>query len=346
MEFTGVGEAAQFINVVVSGAGAAANLGFEALKLTGNLVHFAGHEIKQLVKLLYAAQCKRTLANGEARLSDIVNSANSQNVGIGVMSVSDDLKADFVEYCKSAGISYSILPDVNRADGRFEVIYAGTQANQTIMEYYMSNKKGQVFPTSFLDYVKNAEPTEMLNVESELKKTAPEQYEMFKSLENDLRQEIKTKTETSSESFKIDKSQILAVANNTCEITLRDSENNRYYIDVPVSMLNKTDSGEFILSLDSNSEYFVNNSSGFIKNPNGTFIDVRQQRNTPDYRCSAKMIKDLAQADSEFRKKNRNVGQAFKNTMSKDNNVVVFPTKSVAEKKGNYIPTPPTSHKR
>lgn len=107
MEATGVGEAIQVANVVINGS-------VQALELSGKLAHFMGHELKELIKLLYARHLEvknspEILKPGEIDLIDLHRNANDKQCSVEVFKIDSKSLDKFVEYAEKGGIAYSIL---------------------------------------------------------------------------------------------------------------------------------------------------------------------------------------------------------------------------------------------
>ena len=109
MEITGVGEAAQFMEVSIRGID-------PALRLTGNFVGWSLEQLCRLAKLIIS-QIERGkkqpehLHIGEMRLDKMLSySANMGNETL-LMQIDEELTDDFVQFCKDNNLSYSFLYD-------------------------------------------------------------------------------------------------------------------------------------------------------------------------------------------------------------------------------------------
>lgn len=173
MEITGVGEAAQFMEVSIRGIDT-------ALRLTGNFVGWSLEQLCRLAKLIIS-QIERGkkqpehLHIGEMRLDKMLSySANMGNETL-LMQIDEELTDDFVQFCKDNNLSYSFLYDCNKADGYKEIAYNEDQAAAFGVFIRKHSPKARAY--SWNDYMENATEADFLEMEQEMSKDIRKQVE-------------------------------------------------------------------------------------------------------------------------------------------------------------------------
>lgn len=143
MEMTGIGEAAQFMEVGIRGIDM-------ALRLTGS---FAGWTVEKAIQLLkfVIARCDEArktpeiLKKGELRVDQLLKWNAENGYKSCVMQIDEDLAEDFVEYCNQNKLSYAFLKDLNKSDECMEVVYSEAQAEAFTV--YIQNHRENAIDT-------------------------------------------------------------------------------------------------------------------------------------------------------------------------------------------------------
>jgi hypothetical protein len=322
----------------------AANLGFEALKLSGSFMHFSMHELKKFLMFLVSTIKNQTsLKPGEVKLKDLIADCNKKKGSLGIISIDEGIEQEFTQFCKDNSLTYSRLIDVNGQDGRFEVVYNASETQVILFEKFMREHGTQAVPYSFEEYVNNATDERIMEIEKELSaENLVKDFEQAeKSLdgqadkvaESDLNVSEKKEVKPEHESLKIEDKQIVGVTKDICEVTLLDAVGNRYYMDVAVKDMKKTGENEYSVLLDKDKTYTVSSRKGVVKNQDGTFLDVRGGRTDKEvFPCDAAFMRELIDNDKKFRKTDGVPVQGFINSKDPQSNVVKFPTERVAVK--------------
>lgn len=173
MEITGVGEAAQFMEVSIRGIDT-------ALRLTGNFVGWSLEQLCSLAKLIIS-QIERgkkqpdKLQLGEMRLDKMLKyNADMGNETL-LMQIDERIENDFVQFCKDNNLSYSFLYDCNKADGYKEIAYSEDQASAfgVFIRKYSPNARAY----SWDNYMENATEADFMEMEQEMSKEERRQVE-------------------------------------------------------------------------------------------------------------------------------------------------------------------------
>jgi hypothetical protein len=326
MEMTGVGEAAQFMNVAVSGGAAVGNFGLEAIKLSASGLHFTLSQLKKFV-LFIAATIKKQAAHmspGEVGIEKLIKNCNNSNSKIGLISMDRANEKEFSDYCQQHGLAYSKLVDVDDKSGKIEVAYNADQSQSIFFEKYMREHSDHAKPYSFVEYVDKATDEKVVELENDLKNSNHNAIlEEFMKTEKIIKE-----AEAANPGYdvvKFDKEQLVGVTDELCEFTLLDGDNKRYYIDIAADSVEITEDGKFTVPLNRKYNYMVNDQAGLIKQPDNSYLDVRNVREGNRYPCDTNLICSLVNFDKAKRKNADMQGQSFINSRDKDAKVVQFP---------------------
>ena len=159
MDTSGISEATQVINVAINGSAT-------ALRLAGSLVHFTGHELLKLAKLIMArikeAKLRpETLSAGEHNLGDLIKASNKNNESIGAMAIPDSMMDEFVEFAKQNRIAYSQMFKLEGSNER-TLVYKQSDA-WAYQTFILQHREARV--TSFEDYLRSATTKDMINAD-------------------------------------------------------------------------------------------------------------------------------------------------------------------------------------
>jgi len=116
MEMTGVNEAAQLINVSINGVST-------ALRLSGSFINWSMHEIADLARIITALVRKKSedLKPGEWNWGDLIRKCGKEEIELTTFDVDLSIKEEITEHLKEMKIPFSILPDINVEDGKFQI---------------------------------------------------------------------------------------------------------------------------------------------------------------------------------------------------------------------------------
>ena len=173
MEITGVGEAAQFMEVSIRGIDT-------ALRLTGNFVGWSLEQLCRLAKLIIS-QIERgrkqpeQLHPGEMRLDKMLKYSAEMGNETLLMQIDERIEEDFVQFCKDNNLTYSFLYDCNKGDGFKEIAYNEDQA--TVFGVFIRKYAPNVRAYSWDNYMENATEADFIEMEQEMSKDARRQVE-------------------------------------------------------------------------------------------------------------------------------------------------------------------------
>ena len=135
----GIGEATQIVKVTMEGT----ELFIKAAYMT----------IKEIASLIIAYKSyKEKTMSGEVKLKKLLEAADGD---IRLLKIPEDKKKEVAEALKKYQIKYSLMPDLNLADGKCEFGFAVTDLPR-VNSLIESLKLGEVI--SQADYVKNGDP--------------------------------------------------------------------------------------------------------------------------------------------------------------------------------------------
>lgn len=173
MEITGVGEAAQFMEVSIRGIDT-------ALRLTGNFVGWSLEQLCRLAKLIIS-QIERgrkqpeQLHPGEMRLDKMLKYSAEMGNETLLMQIDERIEEDFVQFCKDNNLTYSFLYDCNKGDGFKEIAYNEDQA--TVFGVFIRKYAPNARAYSWDNYMENATEADFIEMEQEMSKDARRQVE-------------------------------------------------------------------------------------------------------------------------------------------------------------------------
>lgn len=173
MEITGVGEAAQFMEVSIRGIDT-------ALRLTGNFVGWSLEQLCRLAKLIIS-QIERgrkqpeQLHPGEMRLDKMLKYSAEMGNETLLMQIDERIEEDFVQFCKDNNLTYSFLYDCNKGDGFKEIAYNEDQV--TVFGVFIRKYAPNARAYSWDNYMENATEADFIEMEQEMSKDARRQVE-------------------------------------------------------------------------------------------------------------------------------------------------------------------------
>lgn len=97
---------------------------------------------------------KDTLKPGEIQFSDLLKKGE-----VGIMQITNSDMENFIEYAKKAGLTYAIMPDLNKNDDYFEVAFLEKQG--TAARYYIAQNPDTARSYTFVEYHNNANTEEI-----------------------------------------------------------------------------------------------------------------------------------------------------------------------------------------
>ncbi len=164
MEITGVGEAAQFVQVSFAGAET-------VLKLSGSFTAWSIEQLKSLIILLFhgiekVRNHKRQLAKGEVSIDKMLKYCDKNRERAAIMQIDERIKDDFIKFCDDNKLTYSFLTDVNKDDGKVEIMYRSGQ--RVVFEAFIMSHPELASAYSLKDYVSNMSQEDFLEAYEEL----------------------------------------------------------------------------------------------------------------------------------------------------------------------------------
>lgn len=276
METSGISEAVQVMNVVINGSAT-------ALKLTGELAHFTGHQLKELFKFIMArikeAKLRpETLSPGEHSLGELLKSGNEQGESIGAMVIPDSMLDDFVKYANENKVAFSKMFHLSGKD-ETTIVYKNSDA-LVFQAYIMQNEKARV--SSLKEYMGDITTQDRVNVDH---------MSSFKEYNNQLQENNKPVAVT------IDKKQIVGNTEDVYEIKVNAGDEGVGYVKVPHQNLSYDSvAGAYILVIADSFKSKITKEQSIVKDENGKVIE--KIVNGKDIRGE-----DFRNAASEFYKK-------------------------------------------
>ena len=252
MDTSGISEATQVINVAINGSAT-------ALRLAGSLVHFTGHELLKLAKLIMARikEAKlgpETLSAGEHNLGDLIKASNKNNESIGAMAIPDSMMDEFVEFAKQNRIAYSQMFKLEGSNER-TLVYKQSDA-WAYQTFILQHREARV--TSFEDYLRSATTKDMINADHI--NTLNEYSAHLK--------EVNT-----PKGVVIDKSQIVGQTQDSIEVCV-NNEDGLGFVKVPRSALkHDSETGIFALALADSFKGKLSKEPSIVKDESGATIE-------------------------------------------------------------------------
>ena len=174
-EIPGLGEGIEAVRVVMQGTEI-------FLRLSG---HAAGWTVDRIAKCAvlfahHAEKKKHEMKEGEVNFKELLKDGKN---GVNMMQIENDSFQLFKDYAREMGLSYSIMPDINKQDTYMEIAYSELQGEA--FRYYISQHPDVARTYTYGEYFNNANPVDM---EAEIKGLGKEAMEYA--------QELKSKEQT------------------------------------------------------------------------------------------------------------------------------------------------------
>lgn len=289
MEMTGVGEAAQFVSVMINGTEM-------MLKLTGEIAKFTAEQIKQFLQFLYARKREielkpETLSPGEMEIDKLLNVANKNNEGVSLLQLEEEDKTKFLDYARDNKVTFSFMYDANKEDSLIEVAIPNSQSPLAYAFVLRNQDRARILPADA--YLKNATPAGLAEAQNIIKQ--------MKELDTDLQKDVSKDVNEVSDvdmplCIKIDKEQITGLnpETNVFEFKVMDSANRIYYVDIPLDLVTQNkDDFSIVANLNSNLKYLAYTEKGFDLKED-VYYDLRANRSNLGYAIESKDLNFMA----------------------------------------------------
>ena len=152
-EVAGLSEGIEGLRVMIDGSE-------KFLRLGGDLAKWSIGSILTFAKFLFNIFKKKSgeLKPGEMDFAKLFkNSGNN----VGLMRIDTEKLEDFIKTAEKSGVSFSIMPDINKADGKTEIAFPQEQA--FAVNYFVASNKEFAEVITFDDYFKNADADDLIN---------------------------------------------------------------------------------------------------------------------------------------------------------------------------------------
>ena len=215
-DIPGLGEGIEAIRVLMQGTEI-------FLRLSGHAAGWTVDRIARAVVLLahHMEKKKSEMKEGEVNFRDLIT---KDNKGVSMMQIENDHFDDFKKYAKDMGLSYSIMPDINKSDIYMEIAFPEEQGEA--FRYFISQNPQFAKNYTYGEYFDNANPVDM---EKEIKGFGKEAVQFaaeLKEKEKQVAETIPLPLDTSLlENSSIEGQKLLAVPNTEdCYIRIPDTE--------------------------------------------------------------------------------------------------------------------------
>lgn len=224
------------------------------LKLGGSVANWTVDKIARITALIvhHMQKKKADMKEGEVNFKDLVTKNKS---GVGMLQIEEEHMDLFLEYAKETGLSYSIMPDINKQDIYKEIAYPEYQGEA--FRYFIARHPDIAKSYTYGEYFDNAK---IEDIEEEIKGLGKEAVEYAKELEKKEKQEIKTGNKELS--MPIDSSLLhVNEEGGIKQILVAVPNTEDEYIVVSKNQITETD-GVLRLHLDADAKYEIVNSRG------------------------------------------------------------------------------------
>ncbi len=150
-DIPGLGEGIEAIRVLMQGTEI-------FLRLSGHAVGWTVDRIARASVLLahHMQKKKEEMKEGEVNFRDLIT--NNQK-GVSMMQIENDHFKDFEKYAKEMGLSYSVMPDINKDDIYMEIAFREEQGEA--FRYFISQNPEFAKNYTYGEYFDNANPVDM-----------------------------------------------------------------------------------------------------------------------------------------------------------------------------------------
>ena len=232
-EVPGLGEGIEAMRVMLQGAEI-------FLRVSGGVVNWSVDKIAKVTALLvrHCQKKKSEMKEGEINFKDLIAKGGS----VGMMQIEYEHFDVFEKYAKDMGLSYSIMPDINKQDIYLEVAYPENQGEA--FRYFISQHPDVSKSYTYGEYFDNANPVDM---EAEIRGLGREAVQFAEELKaKEMQETISVPLDTSlMKKSAYDGWMLLAVPNTENE-----------YIRIANDQLTERD-GTYMMRLAPNGTYYL-----------------------------------------------------------------------------------------
>ena len=202
------------------------------IRLLGDLANWTLEKLAKVMALTYRHMQKKKseMKEGEINFHDLITKNKS---GIGMMQIENEHIDLLVKYAKNMGLSYSIMPDINKNDEYTEIAFPESMGEA--FRYFISQHMDISKSYTYGEYFDNSNP---LDMEEEIKGLGKEAVMYAKELKEKENEKITTEIDTSFLSESESKDMLLCAVPNTDDEYIRINKNdlikkdNKYYISL------------------------------------------------------------------------------------------------------------------
>ena len=223
------------------------------IKLAGGFANWTIEKLAKLTALLYHHMQKKKseMKEGEVNFKDLVTKNKS---GINIMQIEYEHLEEFLIYAKEMGLSYSIMPDINKQDEYLEIAFPEYQGEA--FRYFISQHPDFSKTYTYGEYFDNANPTDMAE---ELKGLEKEIMQYAQSLKDKEKQMDKIKEENIINESKDKSEDENILINIDTSLLFKSKEKNKIMVAIP----------------NTNDEYIHINKKDLSKNEDKYYISVK-----------------------------------------------------------------------
>lgn len=280
MEVAGLNESVQLLNVTLNGTSM-------ALKATGQLAHFVAHELKELLKFIFARYQEiknrpETLSPGETEIFDFLKTCNKNNEAVGAIAMDKDLMEEFSEFAQKQGVSYSKMFETQGNPNEVTILYRQSEAYA--FQGFVMTHRDHARISSVEEYQRSITDVDRANADA-IAEMTPERLQKFAQLFADKNRE--------RESIPVSRNSITGVSESVCEIRTIDEQGGELFVEVPRNFL-KFDGENFKILLDPDVDYDAYRETGFQKDADGNIIE-KERADKEKKPMSGKNMKKLSE---------------------------------------------------
>lgn len=234
---------------------------------------------------------KDGLKPGEIQFSDLMKKGE-----LSIMQINNSNMEQFIAYAKQAGLTYAIMPDLNKSDDFFEVAFLEKQG--TAARYYIAQNPDTAKSYTFVEYQNNA--------------TTEEIERTLEKIDNDVQVQLDTMSysdviKQGGLSLELDSSFfVLDNVSESDKIKVGVPNEKNQYIELPKKRISKQQESDKLLI-------------GLL--PDEQFIVLDKNGNASAKKISSKELADKVKNMKIINKKDPNVKQVKIVNKSKDGTV-------------------------
>ena len=228
------------------------------IKLAGSFANWTIEKLAKLAALLYHHMQKKKseMKEGEVNFKDLVTKNKS---GINIMQIEYEHLDEFLKFAKEMGVSYSIMPDINKQDEYLEIAFPEYQGEA--FRYFISQHPDYSKTYTYGEYFDNANPTDMA--------------EELKGLEKEVMQYITSIKEKEQNNIKDDFAKDSEKENIINDTEIKSEDNIRINIDTSLLFRSKEKNQIMAAVPNTEDEYIHINKKDLTKDDDKFYISLK-----------------------------------------------------------------------